>query len=163
MRSGACCAAKASHCSGGAPGASAPTPQFAARAADTIGLSLNPPENALVLSVDEKPTIQALERAGGYVLSTHKKNDYWLAAHPNVTFHFTPTSASWLNQVEIRFGIFTRKALAGASFASIAQLVQAIRDFTEAYNRNAALFSLAQARGQGRPIAKLSSTYVIGH
>ena len=36
---------------------------------------------------------------------THKKNDDWLAAHPNVTFHFTPTSAFWLNQVEIWFGI----------------------------------------------------------
>jgi transposase len=185
-------------------------PQFAAKAADIIGLYLNPPANALVLSVDEKPTIQALERARGYVLtssgkvvqglkstykrhgtvnlfaalevatgiirgkttqtkkrvdfqafmselvaeqppdreihvildnlSTHKKNDAWLAAHPNVTFHFTPTSASWLNQVEIWFGIFSRKALAGASFASLAQLVQAIRDFTQAYNRNAAPF-----------------------
>src|SRR6201984_1038311 len=164
--------------------------QFAAKAADIIGLYLDPPENALVLSVDEKPTIQALERASGYVLtssgkivhglkstykrhgtvnlfaalevatgvirgktdnlSTHKKNDDWLAAHPNVTFHFTPTSASWLNQVEIWFGIFSRKALAGASFASIAQLVQAIRDFTEAYNA----LRVAQARGQGRPIAK---------
>jgi transposase len=184
--------------------------QFAAKAADIIGLYLNPPEHALVLSVDEKPTIQALERARGYVLtssgkvvqglkstykrhgtvnlfaalevatglirgkttqtkkrvdfqafmtelvaehppdreihvildnlSTHKKNDDWLAAHPNVTFHFTPTSASWLNQVEIWFGIFTRKALAGASFAGVEQLTQAIRDFTEAYNRNAAPF-----------------------
>jgi len=38
--------------------------------------------------------------------STHKKNHGWLAAHPNVHFHFTPTSASWLNQVEIWFGIF---------------------------------------------------------
>jgi transposase len=185
-------------------------PQFAAKAADIVGLYLNPPENALVLSVDEKPTIQALERTRGYVLtssgklvhglkstykrhgtvnlfaalevatgiirgkttgtkkrvdfqafmtelvaehppdreihvildnlSTHKKNDDWLAAHPNVTFHFTPTSASWLNQVEIWFGIFSRKALAGASFASLAQLLQAIRDFTDAYNRNAAPF-----------------------
>jgi transposase len=184
--------------------------QFAAKAADIIGLYLNPPEHALVLSVDEKPTIQALERARGYVLtssgkvvqglkstykrhgtvnlfaalevatglirgkttqtkkrvdfqafmtelvaehppdreihvildnlSTHKKNDDWLAAHPNVTFHFTPTSASWLNQVEIWFGIFTRKALAGASFTGVEQLTQAIRDFTEAYNRNAAPF-----------------------
>jgi transposase len=42
-------------------------PQFAAKAADIIGLYLNPPENALVLSVDEKPSIQALERATGYV------------------------------------------------------------------------------------------------
>ena len=196
-------------------------------AADIIGLYLNPPENALVLSVDEKPTIQALERASGYVLtssgkivhglkstykrhgtvnlfaalevatgvirgkttqtkkrvdfqafmtdlvaeqppdreihvildnlSTHKKNDDWLAAHPNVTFHFTPTSASWLNQVEIWFGIFSRKALAAASFASIAQLVQAIRDFTEAYNRNAAPFVWRKREVKG---AQLRNTIV---
>ncbi|EQD72460.1 transposase [mine drainage metagenome] len=43
-------------------------------------------------------------------LSTHKKNEDWLSRHPNVTFHFTPTSASWLNQVEIWFGILSRKA-----------------------------------------------------
>jgi len=185
-------------------------PQFAAKAADIIGLYLNPPEHALVLSVDEKPSIQALERATGYVQTssgkivqglkstykrhgtvnlfaalevatgvvrgkttqtkkrvdfqafiseiiadqpsdrqihvildnycTHKKNETWLAAHPNVTFHFTPTSASWLNQVEIWFGIFTRKALSGASFRSAEQLKQAIHDFTAAYNQRAAPF-----------------------
>jgi transposase len=185
-------------------------PEFAAKAADVIGLYLNPPQNALVLSVDEKPSIQALERARGYVqtssgkivqgmrstykrhgtinlfaalevttgiirgkttqtkkradfqafmddviadqplerqihvildnLNTHKKNDDWLAAHPNVTFHFTPTSASWLNQVEIWFGIFQRKTLRNASFRSIDQLIKAIRDFTAAYNENAAPF-----------------------
>ena len=179
------------------------------------------------MSVDEKPTIQALERASGYVLtssgkivhglkstykrhgtvnlfaalevatgvirgkttqtkkrvdfqafmtdliaeqpadreihvildnlSTHKKNDDWLAAHPNVTFHFTPTSASWLNQVEIWFGIFSRKALAGASFASVAQLAQAIRDFTEAYNRNAAPFVWRKREVKG---AQLRNTIV---
>jgi hypothetical protein len=90
-------------------------------------------------------------------LSTHKKNDDWLAAHPNVTFPFTPTSASWLNQVEIWFGIFSRKALAGASFASIAQLVQAIRDFTEAYNRNAAPFVWRKREVKG---AQLRNTIV---
>ena len=163
-----------------------------------------------MLSVDEKPSIQALERATGYVQTssgkivqglkstykrhgtvnlfaalevatgvirgkttqtkkrldfqtfmseiiedqpsdrqihvildnycTHKKNETWLAAHPNVTLHFTPTSASWLNQVEIWFGIFTRKALSGASFCSAEQLKQAIRDFTAAYNERAAPF-----------------------
>ena len=145
-------------------------PQFAAKAADIIGLYLSPPQNALVICVDEKPSIQALERKTGYVqtsggkivrglkstykrhgtinllaalnvatgvvqskttatrkrpdsqafmdkvaaempegkeihvvldhYSTHKKNHDWLARHPNVRFHFTPTSASWLNQVE---------------------------------------------------------------
>jgi len=207
--------------------------QFAAKAADIIGLYLNPPEHALVLSVDEKPTIQALERARGYVLtssgkvvqglkstykrhgtvnlfaalevatglirgkttqtkkrvdfqafmtelvaehppdreihvildnlSTHKKNDAWLAAHPNVSFHFTPTSASWLNQVEIWFGIFSRKALAGASFAGVEQLAQAIRDFTEAYNRNAAPFLWRKREVKGAQLRYTMLTYAIRH
>src|SRR3546814_2049611 len=62
------------------------------------------------------------------------------AAHPNVTFHFTPTSASWLNQVEIWFGIFQRKTLNNASFQSTEHLVAAIHAFTAAYNENAAPF-----------------------
>lgn len=65
---------------------------------------------------------------------THKKNEEWLLKNKNVTFHFTPTSASWLNQVEIWFGIFTRKALWGASFASPGELRQRIEDFIERYN-----------------------------
>ena len=73
-------------------------------------------------------------------LCTHKKNEDWLAVHPNVNFHFTPTSASWLNQVEIWFGIFSRKALAGASFRNVEQLVQAIKDFTEVHNQKPAPF-----------------------
>lgn len=185
-------------------------PEFIPKAADIVGLYLNPPENALVISVDEKPSIQALERATGYVetdngkivhgfkstykrhgtlnlfaalevatgaihtqttqqkrrleflafmdqvlagLSNdkeihvildnyciHKKNDEWLAAHPNVHFHFTPTSASWLNQVEIWFGIFSRKALKGASFESIEHLRQAIEAFVAAYGPTAKPF-----------------------
>jgi transposase len=185
-------------------------PEFAAKAADVVGLYLSPPQNALVLSVDEKPSIQALERKTGYVCtssgkvvrglkstykrhgtinlfaalnvatgeirskttatkkrpdfqafmeelvadspedqqihvildnySTHKKNHEWLAKHPNIHFHFTPTSASWLNQVEIWFGIFARKTLSGASFASIDQLVQAIEAFIASYNQSASPF-----------------------
>jgi len=179
-------------------------PEFSNKAADIVGLYLNPPENALVISVDEKPSIQALERASGYVETDngkivrgfkstykrhgtlnlfaalevatgaihtqttqqkrrveflefmdqviaetpkgkdihvildnyciHKKNDTWLTAHPNVFFHFTPTSASWLNQVEIWFGILSRKALKGASFQNVEQLRQAIEAFIAAYN-----------------------------
>ena len=185
-------------------------PEFAAKAADVIGLYLSRPQNALVLSVDEKPSIQALERKTGYVCTssgkivrglkstykrhgtinlfaalnvatgtiqtkttatkkrpdfqaflddvikdvptdqevhvildnycTHKKNHDWLARHPNVHFHFTPTSASWLNQVEIWFGIFSRKTLSGASFANTDQLVQAIEAFSAAYNQSASPF-----------------------
>jgi transposase len=73
-------------------------------------------------------------------LNTHKRNEDWLAAHPNVTFHFTPTSASWLNQVETWFSILQRKTLKNASLPSIQQLIQAIHDFTAAYNQNAAPF-----------------------
>jgi hypothetical protein len=46
-------------------------------------------------------------------LSTHSGSDVdkWLAKHPNVTFHFTPTGSSWLNQVETWFGIITKQAI----------------------------------------------------
>lgn len=187
-------------------------PEFAPKAADIIGLYLAPPENALVISVDEKPSIQALERATGYVCTSsgkvvhglkstykrhgtlnlfaalnvatgaihtqttelkrrveflafmdqvlselpdsdqkeihvildnyciHKRNDEWLARHPNVTFHFTPTSASWLNQVEIWFGILSRKALKNASFQNVDELRAAIEAFIQAYQPNAKPF-----------------------
>ena len=72
--------------------------------------------------------------------STHKKNDNWLKEHPNVFFHFTPTSASWLNQIEIWFGILTRKALRGASFSSTEDIKKAIEDFCEVYHQNAKPF-----------------------
>jgi transposase len=185
-------------------------PEFAQKSADVIGLYLNPPENALVLSIDEKPSIQAIERATGYVLTSnkkivqgikstykrhgtinlfaalematelvkgklterktrvdflefmdevvadyqdtqeihvimdnyciHKKCDEWLSNHPNVSFHFTPTSASWLNMVEIWFGIMSRKALKGASFNDVTKLSTAITDFIDVYNSKAEPF-----------------------
>ena len=60
-------------------------------------------------------------------LSPHKpKRDAWLARHTNVRFHFTPTHASWLNQVEVWFSLLARSALQGASFASVTQLRAAI-------------------------------------
>ncbi len=82
-------------------------------------------------------------------LRTHKMNDEWLAAHPRVTFHFTPTSASWLNQVEIWLGIFQRKTLRSASFASIDQLIGAIRDIAATYNENAAPFVWRKRKVKG--------------
>lgn len=71
---------------------------------------------------------------------THKKCDAWLAQHPNVHFHFTPTSANWANQVEIWFGILSCKVLRGASFQNIAALRQAIEDFVAVYNPMATPF-----------------------
>ena len=193
--------------------------EFAAKAANIVGLYLHPPENALVISVDEKPSIQALERATGYVETdngkivrgckstykrhgtlnlfaalqvatgqiqtstttlkrreeflqfmdqivaeapadrqlhvildnycTHKKCDAWLAQHPNVHFHFTPTSASWLNQVEIWFGIMSRKALRGASFRNVTELRQAIEAFIAAYNPTAKPFKWRKREVKG--------------
>lgn len=192
-------------------------PEFASKAADIAGLYLNPPENAVVLCVDEKPMIQALERAQGWLrlpdgktltgfsdrykrhgtstlfaaletatgmvqaghysrrrrrefldfmnevmaaypdpdseihvvldnLSTHKKKGgRWLKQHPNVHFHFTPTNASWLNQVETFFSILSRQALAGASFTSVRQLRTAITDFIQAHNKDAAPFEWKKA------------------
>jgi len=63
-----------------------------------------------------------------------------LAAHPNVFFHYTPTSASWLNQIEIWFNIMTRKALRGASFDSTKLLSEAIHKFIFAYNETSEPF-----------------------
>ena len=88
---------------------------------------------------------------------THKKCDAWLARHPNVHFHFTPTSASWLNQVEIWFGIMSRKALRGASFKNLAELRAAIESFIAAYNPNAKPFKWRKREVKG---AQLRNTIV---
>jgi len=84
--------------------------------------------------------------------ATHKKNDEWLKAHPNVTFHFTPTSASWLNQIEIWFGILGRKALDGASFNSPEDLAKAIDEFCEVWHENAHPFVWKKREVRGSQI-----------
>ena len=69
-------------------------------------------------------------------LNIHKpKRDRWLARHPSVHFHFTPTYASWLNQVEVWFSILARAALKGASFTSPTQTREAIDAFVQHYNQ----------------------------
>jgi hypothetical protein len=70
----------------------------------------------------------------------HKNCDTWPEQHPNVFFHYTPTSASWLSLVEVWSGIFSRKALRVASFESIDELTKAIHDFIEVYNPKAEPF-----------------------
>ncbi len=73
-------------------------------------------------------------------LNTHKKNEWWLKKHPNVHFHFTPTRASWLNQVEIWFSILQGQSLSGASFEAVKELQEHIDAFTGAYNEKAEPF-----------------------
>ena len=88
---------------------------------------------------------------------THKKCDAWLTKNPSVHFHFTPTSASWLNQVEIWFGIMSRKALRGASFKTVEELGQAIDAFIAAYNPTAKPFKWRKREVKG---AQLRNTIV---
>lgn len=60
-------------------------------------------------------------------LNKHKpKHDRWLARYQNVHLPFTPTHASWLNQIEYWFSILSRRALRGASFTSPQQVREAI-------------------------------------
>jgi transposase len=74
-------------------------------------------------------------------LSTHKpKRDMWLARHKNVHFHYTPTHTSWLNQIEIWFSILAGQSLKGASFTSVAALMDHINSFIESYNDTARPF-----------------------
>ena len=84
-------------------------------------------------------------------LSTHKKNEEWLKAHPNVKFHFTPTSASWLNQVEVWFSILQGQSLSGASFTSLTQLEQHIDAYIKAYNDKAQPFVWTKNKVRQRP------------
>jgi transposase len=70
-----------------------------------------------------------------YGTHTHAKVKAWLAKHPRIHLHFTPTSASWMNLVEVFFGIITRQAIRRGSFASVADLVAAIGRFCDAWNQ----------------------------
>ena len=76
-------------------------------------------------------------------VSTHSTPEVraWLARHPRITFHFTPTSASWMNQVETWFGILTRQAIRRGSFESVRALVAAIERFTREWNAGATPFT----------------------
>jgi transposase len=181
-------------------------PAAEAKIRDVVGLYLAPPTNAVVLSVDEKTQIQALERTqpllplrpqrparqthdyrrhgltslyaalevgSGRVTGTcsarHTGADFlrflkqlyrryrtrdlhvildnssthstpavvaWLAAHPRVHFHFTPTGASWLNMIEAWFGILTRRSVRRGSFRSVRALVRHIEHYLAHWNED---------------------------
>ena len=186
-------------------------PELEEKVTDVVGLYLHPPENAVVLCVDEKSQIQALDRTQpllpmkphqverrthdykrhgtttlfaaldlatgqvtGRCYDRHRKEDFlaflrlldvrypsqdlhlvldnyhthkhaevqaWLDAHPRVSLHFTPTSASWLNQVETWFSILQRRTIRRGTFTSVTALKQAIRRFLEAWNANSKPFA----------------------
>ena len=73
-------------------------------------------------------------------LSTHKpKRNIWLRQHPNVHLHYTPTPASWSNQIAIWFSILAGKSLKGGSFGSVRELINHIDSFIARYNDRARL------------------------
>jgi transposase len=70
-----------------------------------------------------------------YATHRHAKVQAWLAAHPQVQLHFTPTYASWLNLVEVFFSIIERQALRRGDFASVQELIIAIARFCDRWNQ----------------------------
>ena len=188
-----------------------PDPFFIEKVRDIVGLYLHPPDKALVLCVDEKSQIQALDRtqpvlpmglgyvegvthdyvrhgtttlfaaldiASGRVLTSckrrHRHQEYlaflkevnesvppnldihlvvdnyathkhprvkqWLAAHPRYQVHYTPTYASWLNQVEIWFHLITQRAIRRGTFRSVKDLIAKIDTYVQQYNPKATPF-----------------------
>ena len=182
-------------------------PQFARKVRDIVGLYMNPPDKTIILSVDEKSQIQALDRTQpilalrpglperqthdyerhgtttlfaalnvleGTVIGecqprhrhqeflrfldridqsvdtsldihmvldnygTHKHPEVkkWLAARPRYHVHFTPTSSSWINQIERWFAEITRKQIRRGTFRSVRDLIKTIHDYIRTYNKN---------------------------
>ena len=71
-----------------------------------------------------------------YATHKHAKVKSWLERHPRWTFHFTPTSASWLNAVEGFFAKLTRRRLKNGVFRSVVDLQTAIKCFVDEHNNN---------------------------
>ena len=179
-------------------------PELVAKVTDVVGLYLAPPQDAVVLCVDEKSQIQALDRTAPILpmqpgLAERRTHDYvrhgtttlfaalevatgqvtaalkprhrhqeflaflkqvarayperdlhlvmdnyaahkrveirdWLTANPRVHVHFTPTSGSWLNLVEVWFGIIERQAIHRGTFTSVKDLNAKIRAFVDGWN-----------------------------
>jgi transposase len=91
--------------------------------------------------------------------SIHKRHGAWLENHPNVFFHYTPTSASWLNMVEIWFGILTRKSLRKKSFSSTGDLAAHIEAFTAAYNETARPFVWKKREVKGSQLKNIARNF----
>lgn len=92
-------------------------------------------------------------------LSVHKTPAVkaWAAAHPNVQFHFTPTYASWLNQVEIWLGLITRDCIRRGIFHSVPDLTHQIMNYIRFYNRTAQPFHWTYSNPKKRIRVSLSS------
>jgi len=90
--------------------------------------------NAVECQVPKDKAIHAI--LDNYAVHKHPKVRAWLARHPRWTFHFTPTSASWLNAVEGFFAKLSRRKLQRGVFHSVVALQSAINDFVEQHNQS---------------------------
>jgi transposase len=208
-------------------------PELVAKVTDVVGLYLNPPENAVVLSVDEKSQIQALDRTqktlpmqpgqaerrthdyvrhgtttlfaalevatgkvtgvcrprhrhqeflvflrhvaraypdqqlhlvmDNYATHKHPNVNAWLAANPRIHVHFTPTSGSWLNLVEVWFGIIERQAIHRGTFTSVRDLMAKIRGFINGWNDRCQPFGWTKTADQILTKANRQETSVAAH
>jgi transposase len=207
-------------------------PAFLAKLEAIVGLYMAPPRHAVVLSVDEKPQIQALDRTQpglpvkpgrcatmthdyerhgtttlfaalnvldgtvlGRCMQRHRHQEFlrflnaveaavpagrlvhcildnygthkhpkvlaWLERHPRWTFHFTPTSGSWLNAVESFFSALTRRRLRRGVFCSIVELQAAIHRYIDEHNDDPAPFVWTKTADQ--ITAKLNPLYASVH
>lgn len=206
-----------------------PDPQFAEKLLDVVGLYMNPPENAIVLCMDEKTGIQALDRtqpvlplrakkpqawsneyvrhgtrcllaavevetgkATTWVNKTRKTDDFirfmnqvvkaypgerlcvimdnlnthkgkaaqeWLSKHPRVTFHYTPTHASWVNLAECFFSIVSKQALEQAVHKSGRELEKALEAFVVEYNAHAGPFVWTKGPEKLQKIIELTEEF----
>lgn len=206
-----------------------PDPKFGEKLLEVVGLYLNPPDNALVLCMDEKTGIQALDRtqpllplrsgkpkawsneyvrhgtqtllaaidiktgkATTWVNKTRKTADFiqfmdqvaatypgqrlcvvldnlnthkgeaaqkWLAEHPLVSFHYTPTHASWVNLAECFFSILTKQGLQHAVHRSAKELKVFLTTYVREYNRNSKPFVWTAGPEKLRKIIKLTEQF----
>ena len=108
------------------------------------------------------PRVQLHIVADNYATHKHPAVQAWLAKNPRITMHFTPTSGSWLNMVEIFFGIITRQAIRRGTFTSVKDLIAAIQTYIDAWNERCQPFTWTKtadqilAKAQRRP--KTSNT-----
>ena len=212
-------------------------PELVGKVTDVVGLYLAPPQNAIVLCIDEKSQIQALDRTApmlamqpglparrthddkrhgtttvfaaleiatgkvtGAVKARHRHQEFlaflkqvaraypqdelhlvmdnyaahkrieirdWLAANPRVHTHFTPTSGSWLNLVEVWFGIIERQAIHRGTFTSVRDLNAKIRAFVNGWNDRAHPFTWTKSADEiishAKPSPHQKKTYNTRH
>ena len=108
--------------------------------------------NAVELAVPAGRVIEAI--VVNYATHKHPKVKAWLARHPRWTFHFTPTSGSWLNAVETFFSALTRQRIRRGSFHSIGSLLAAINQYLD--QRNAEPRPFVWTTSAASILAKLS-------